>query len=43
MTRFPLTGRYSGLCVLLTLFWLSGQSLPVRAEKIYNPVPLILN
>jgi hypothetical protein len=43
MTRFPLTGRYSSLCVLLTLFWLSGQSLPVRAEKIYSPVPLILN
>ena len=43
MTRFPFTGRYSGLCVLLTLFWLSGQSLPVRAEKIYSPVPLILN
>jgi hypothetical protein len=43
MITSPLAGRYSGLFFSLTLLLFSGQSLPTRAEKLYNPVPLILN
>jgi Bacterial pre-peptidase C-terminal domain len=43
MIRFPFAGRYSGLCFCLTLLLFSTQSLPIRAEKLYNPLPLTLN
>lgn len=43
MISSPLAGRYSGLFFCLTLLLFSGQSLPTRAEKLYNPLPLILN
>jgi hypothetical protein len=43
MITSPLAGWYSGLFFSLTLLLFSGQSLPTRAEKLYNPLPLILN
>jgi hypothetical protein len=43
MTRFFAHRRYSSLIFCLAFLFFGGQALSTRAEKLYNPVPLILN